>query len=126
MLTDFSVYATIPAADLARARRFYEDKLGFKAADVSPAGVMYKAHDSGLYLYASTFAGTNKATAAGFNVTNLKATVAELKAKGIAFEEYDMGGEYRTVNSIMTTPDGLAAWFKDTEGNIIGLFQRQA
>ena len=126
MLSDFAVNATLPAADLERARRFYEDKLGFKAADVSPAGVMYKAQNSGLYLYSSTFAGTNKATAAGFNVTNLKATVAELKAKGITFEEYDMGGEYKTVSSIMTTPDGLAAWFKDTEGNIIGLFQRQA
>ena len=123
MLTDFAIYATIPAVDLARARRFYEDKLGFKPGDVNAAGVMYKVQNSGMYLYTSTFAGTNKATAAGFNVTNLKATVAELQAKGIAFEEYDMGGEYKTVNSIMTTPDGVAAWFKDTEGNIIGLFQ---
>ena len=123
MLTDFAIYATIPAVDLARARRFYEDKLGFKPGDVNAAGVMYKVQNSGMYLYTSTFAGTNKATAAGFNVTNLTAVVAELKAKGVTFEEYDMGGEYKTVNSIMTTPDGVAAWFKDTEGNIIGLFQ---
>ena len=123
MLSDFPVQATLPAVDLARARRFYEDKLGFKPGDVNSAGVTYKVQNSGLYLYTSTFAGTNKATAAGFNVTNLTAIVAELKAKGVTFEEYDMGGEYKTVNSIMTTPDGLAAWFKDTEGNIIGLFQ---
>ena len=123
MLSDFSVYATIPAADLARARRFYEDKLGLGPGDVGSAGVMYTIQSSRLYLYASTFAGTNKATAAGFNVTNLAAVVAELKAKGIGFEEYDMGGEYKTVNGIMKTADGLAAWFKDTEGNIIGLFQ---
>jgi predicted enzyme related to lactoylglutathione lyase len=123
VLTDFAIYATIPAVDLARARRFYEDKLGFKPGDVNAAGVMYKVQNSGMYLYTSTFAGTNKATAAGFNVTNLTAVVAELKAKGVTFEEYDMGGEYKTVNSIMTTPDGVAAWFKDTEGNIIGLFQ---
>jgi predicted enzyme related to lactoylglutathione lyase len=124
VLSDFSVYATLPAADLERARRFYEDKLGLKPGDVSPAGVMYQARGSGLYLYPSTFAGTNKATAAGFNVTDVAAMVAELKARGITFEEYDMGGEYKTVNGIMKTPDGLAAWFKDTEGNIIGLVQR--
>jgi predicted enzyme related to lactoylglutathione lyase len=123
VLTDFPIYATLPAVDLERGRRFYEDKLGFKPGQVSPAGVMYQFQNTGMYLYASTFAGTNQATAAGFNVTNLAAVVAELKAKGIAFEEYDMGAEYKTQNSIMTTPEGLAAWFKDTEGNIIGLFQ---
>ena len=123
MLTDFTVYATVPAADLARARRFYEDKLGLKPGDVGSAGVMYQVQNSRMYLYSSTFAGTNKATAAGFNVPNLTAVVAELKAKGVSFEEYDMGGDYKTVDSIMKTPDGLAAWFKDTEGNIIGLFQ---
>jgi predicted enzyme related to lactoylglutathione lyase len=124
VLSDFSVYATLPAADLERARRFYEDKLGLKPGDVSPAGVMYHVQGSGMYLYPSTFAGTNKATAAGFNVTDVVAMVADLKARGITFEEYDMGGEYKTVNGIMKTPDGLAAWFKDTEGNIIGLVQR--
>jgi len=123
VLSDFPAYATLPASDLTRARRFYEDKLGFKPGDVDSAGVMYRAQNANVYLYTSTFAGTNKATAAGFNVTDLAAAVAELKAKGITFEEYDMGGEYKTVNGIMKTPDGIAAWFKDTEGNIIGLFQ---
>ena len=122
MLTDFAIYATLPATDLARARRFYEEKLGFKPGEATPAGVMYEARSTSMYLYASTFAGTNKATAAGFNVTNLAAVVAELKAGGISFEEYDMG-DYKTQNGIMKTPEGLAAWFKDTEGNIIGLFQ---
>jgi catechol 2,3-dioxygenase-like lactoylglutathione lyase family enzyme len=124
VLTDFDIYATLPAVDIARARRFYEDKLGFNPSGAADGGggVMYKVHNTGVYLYPSTFAGTNKATSAGFNVPNLAAIVAELKAKGIAFEEYDMG-EYKTENSVMKTPDGLAAWFKDTEGNIIGLFQ---
>jgi predicted enzyme related to lactoylglutathione lyase len=123
VLTDFPMYATIPAIDLARARHFYEDKLGFKPKEARPSGVMYEVHNAGMYLYPSTFAGTNKATAAGFNVTNLPAIVAELKAKGIAFEEYDMGDGYKTENGMMKTPEGLAAWFKDSEGNIIGLFQ---
>jgi catechol 2,3-dioxygenase-like lactoylglutathione lyase family enzyme len=123
MLTDFAIYPTLPAVDLDRARRFYEEKLGFKAEDVSPAGVTYRIQGSSVFLYPSTVAGTNQATAAGFNVTNLVALVAELRGKGVAFEEYDMGGDYKTENGIMKTPDGVAAWFKDTEGNVIGLFQ---
>jgi catechol 2,3-dioxygenase-like lactoylglutathione lyase family enzyme len=123
MLTDFAIYPTLPAVDLDRARRFYEEKLGFKPGEVTPAGVTYRIQGSTVFLYPSTFAGSNKATAAGFNVTNLLALVAELRGKGVVFEEYDMGGGYKTENGIMKTPDGVAAWFKDTEGNVIGLFQ---
>lgn len=123
MLTDFAIYPTLPAVDLNRARRFYEEKLGFKPGEVTPAGVTYRVQDSTVFLYPSTFAGSNKATAAGFNVTNLVALVAELRGKGVVFEEYDMGGEYKTENGVMKTRDGVAAWFKDTEGNVIGLFQ---
>jgi predicted enzyme related to lactoylglutathione lyase len=122
MLCEFPTYPTIPASDLARARHFYEDTLGFDADQVSAGGVMYRTKDSALFVYPSTFAGTNKATAAGFQVRDLKSTVAELKARGVRFEEYDMG-EMKTVGGIMDSPDGPAAWFKDTEGNIIGLFQ---
>jgi catechol 2,3-dioxygenase-like lactoylglutathione lyase family enzyme len=114
------MYPVLPAVDLARARRFYEEKLGFKPGEVTPAGVTYHVNNSSIFLYPSTFAGTNKATAASFNVTNLVALVAELRGKGVVFEEYDMG-DFKTVNGILKTPEGLAAWFKDTEGNIIGL-----
>ena len=123
MLCEFPTYPTIPASDLSRARHFYEETLGLDADEVTPAGVMYRTKDSALFVYPSSFAGTNKATAAGFQVADLRTTVAELKARGVRFEEYDMGGEMKTVGSIMDSPDGPAAWFKDTEGNIIGLFQ---
>jgi predicted enzyme related to lactoylglutathione lyase len=122
MLCEFPTYPTIPASDLSRARHFYEDTLGLDADQVTPAGVMYRTKDSAIFVYPSTFAGTNKATAAGFQVKDLRATVAELKSRGVRFEEYDMG-EMKTVDSIIDSPDGPAAWFKDTEGNIIGLFQ---
>ncbi len=125
MLSDFAVYPTLPAVDLERARRFYEDKLGFKPSEVSDGGIMYPVQTGWLFVYPSSFAGTNRATAAGFRVTNLLAVVADLKGKGITFEEYDMG-DFKTENGIMKTPMGLAAWFKDTEDNIIGLFQSQS
>ena len=122
MLSDFVVNATLAASDLTRARRFYEETLGFVPEQATPGGVMYRAKDSSFFVYPSGFAGTNKATAVGFQVPDLAATVAELKALGIKFDEYDMP-DFKTVGSIATTPGGLAAWFKDTEGNTIGLIQ---
>lgn len=122
MLRDFPAHTTIPASDLARARRFYEETLGFEADRVTPAGVVYRAKDSWLLLYPSSSAGTNKATACGFQVPDLPAMVAELKGRGIRFEEYEFP-DFKTVNGIVRTPVGSSAWFKDSEGNIIGLVQ---
>jgi predicted enzyme related to lactoylglutathione lyase len=121
MLCEFPTYPTIPAADLARARQFYEKTLGLDAEQVTDAGVMYKSGGASLFVYPSTYAGTNKATAVGFRVADLPATVTELKSRGVRFEECDIPN-VKTVNGVYTTPDGDAAWFKDSEGNIIGLF----
>jgi hypothetical protein len=49
-------------------------------------------------------------------------TSADLRAKGATFEEYDVPG-LKTENGITTTPAGKGAWFKDEDGNIIGVFQ---
>jgi catechol 2,3-dioxygenase-like lactoylglutathione lyase family enzyme len=123
MLSEFPTYPTLPVADLARARRFYEETLGFlQVGPSTPGGVMYGAKDSALFVYQSEFAGTNKATAASFTVADLAATVGELKARGVTFEEYNFP-EFKTVGGIAQTPGALAAWFKDPDGNIIGLIQ---
>jgi len=122
VLSDFPTYPTLPASDLARARRFYEETLGFTVDMVTPAGVIYRAKDSMLFVFPSAFAGTNKATAAGFRVDDLAATVAELKSRGVRFEEYDLP-DFKTVGGIARNPVGSSAWFKDSEGNIIGLVQ---
>lgn len=123
MLSEFPTYPTLPVADLARARRFYEEVLGFlQVGPSNPGGVMYGAKDSALFVYQSEFAGTNKATAASFTVADLAATVGELKARGVTFEEYNFP-EFKTVGGIAQTPGALAAWFKDPDGNIIGLIQ---
>ena len=122
MLTNAHINAIVPAADLTRARKFYEDKLGLKviAEDPSP-GVTYQGREGSLlYLYQTPFAGKAGHTIAGFSVENVEATVAGLKAKGVAFEEYDMPN-LKTVNSILTMGPMKAAWFKDTEGNILAV-----
>lgn len=122
MLRDFPVHATIPASDLVRARRFYEETLGFLADRVTPAGAVYHSGGTWFLLFPSSSAGTNQATACGFQVKDLPATVAELKGRGVRFEDYDMPG-FKTVGGIARTPVGSSAWFKDTEGNVIGVVQ---
>jgi len=122
MLRDYPVHSTLPVSDLERARRFYEATLGFEPERVSPAGVMYRAGGVLFLLFPSTNAGTNKATACGFQVPDLPAAVAELRGRGVRFEEYDFG-DFKTVDGIVRTPVGSSAWFIDTEGNTIGLVQ---
>lgn len=121
MLSNSKLMATLPASDMARAKSFYADKLDLKPVEDSEHEAWYETGGARFLLYMSGFAGTNKATAAGFNVDDVEATVADLKGRGVTFEEYDFD-ELKTVDSIATTEDGTkAAWFKDSEGNIIGI-----
>ncbi len=122
MLCDCHVYPTLPASDMARARRFYEQTLGFEPVLVTPGGVMYDALSSQFFVYPTNVAGTNQATALAFEVDDLSKMVNDLKGRGVRFEEYDMP-EFKTNNGIVQTPDGPGAWLKDTEGNILAIFQ---
>jgi len=115
--------ATLPASDLARARKFYEHTLGLTVEEDAPDGIMYRAGSGQVFLYQSSFAGSNQATAASFEVADLEGTVAELRGTGVTFEEYDFPG-LKTTNGIAETGTDRGAWFKDTEGNILALVQR--
>lgn len=115
--------ATLPAADIDRAGKFYAEIAGFA---VSPQGedgsIRVQVADSSIMVYPSTFAGTNQATAVGIGVEDVEQAVAYFRERGVKFEEYDFG-EIKTTDGILSMPDGTkGAWFKDSEGNIIGLF----
>ncbi len=118
------VAATLPASDMERAIDFYRVMLGLEPYQNDPDGsARYRVGDTMLMVYPSEYAGTNKATAAGFEVEDLDSVVAELRSRGIEFQEFDYG-EMKTVDGILAMPDGSrGAWFNDTEGNIIGVFQ---
>jgi catechol 2,3-dioxygenase-like lactoylglutathione lyase family enzyme len=120
MLTDYQMQATIPAHDLERARKFYAEKLGLTPSRETMGGLVYEYAGSWFLLYPSQGAGTAEHTIAGWVVDDLEAEVAELRDRGVVFEEYDMPG-LKTVDGIATTGDERAAWFKDSEGNILGL-----
>lgn len=114
--------ATLPAEDLERAKKFYGETLGFELADWEGDGsIKVRVGDTWFGVYPSQFAGTNQATAVGIGVEDTEAAVSALRGRGVMFEEYDLG-EIKTVDGIITMPDGTkGAWFKDSEGNIIGL-----
>jgi catechol-2,3-dioxygenase len=124
MLCDCHAIASLAVKDLARARQFYEKVLGFDVAVEQTDGVLYHARGSALFLYPSSFAGTNKATAISFEADDLPGLMNELRRRGVKFEEYDFPG-LKTRDGIATMPDGSSgAWFTDTEGNIISLMHR--
>lgn len=124
MLQRCAMYAYIPVANLARARHFYEEKLGLKPAREVAGGVTYEfAKGTACFMYPTPNAGTSKASQAFWEVEDVEREVAELKARGVTFEEYDMPG-LKTRNGIATAGGAKTAWFKDSEGNILAIVQR--
>src|SRR5437870_13655049 len=124
MLKNAPIVPYIPVADVARARKFYEEKVGLKVKEEYAGGVIYECgKGSSVFMYPSPGAGTSKASTAFWAVDDVAAEVAELKARGVVFEEYDMPG-IKTVNSIATGGGAKTAWFKDSEGNILAVSQR--
>lgn len=123
MLGEHPVHTTIPASDLARARAFYEGVLGLSPSDANPGGVRYRCADgTSLVVFASEGRASGSHTQLGWAVTDIEAEVADLKRRGVSFESYDFP-TFDAASSIADTPPGRAAWFKDTEGNLLGLIQ---
>jgi predicted enzyme related to lactoylglutathione lyase len=124
MIKDKRSAAMLPASDLERAKSWYADTLDLKPDYEDEGGVQYKAGDgTEFWVYPSEFAGTNKATSMGFMAKDLSAEMNELKSRGVKFEEYDIPG-VKTVDGIAEfAPGERGAWFKDSEGNIIALFE---
>jgi catechol 2,3-dioxygenase-like lactoylglutathione lyase family enzyme len=117
------MHATIPASNLARARAWYAEKLGLTADQEDAEALLYRRGEDRLFLlFSSTEAGTARHQLAAWVVEDLEVEVAELRGRGVRFEEYDQPG-LRTVNGIAVTPVGKAAWFKDSEGNVLTLTQ---
>ena len=124
-ISDASIHATLAVTDLERSRSWYADKLAWEPLTLVevPGTLIYKVGDSYFTLFPTPFAGTAKNTVMNWNVDDLRAEVACLRDRGLTFEEYDFG-EARTEDGIMADPvGGLTAWFKDPDGNIVGVLQ---
>jgi predicted enzyme related to lactoylglutathione lyase len=124
MLKRARIVPYIPVTKVARARKFYEEKLGLTPKEEYAGGVIYECGDgSWVFMYPSAGAGTSKASTAFWAVDDVAAEVRELKARGVVFEEYNMPG-IKMENSIASAGGAKTAWFKDSEGNILAISQR--
>jgi catechol 2,3-dioxygenase-like lactoylglutathione lyase family enzyme len=122
MLGDYEAIATVAVRDLKQAAAFYEGKLGLKVkAKQGDEVVSYATGPTVLNVYRSEFAGTNKATAVCWRVGGRVDEIARaLKAKGVAFERYDLPGLEHEGD--VHVGDGMrVAWFKDPDGNILNI-----
>lgn len=124
MLVDADVIATIAVKNLETAKKFYEGTLGLKPVGNNQMGVStYRSGNSKVLVYQSSFAGTNKATAATWAVDDVEGEVAALRSKGVKFEHYDLP-MLTLKGDVHVKGDFMAAWFKDPDGNILQIVSR--
>jgi catechol 2,3-dioxygenase-like lactoylglutathione lyase family enzyme len=130
LLQDSQVATRLPAQDLERARAFYAGKLGLEPIEERPGGLRYRCGDSYFVLFQSTGRASGESTQMAFEVDDIEAVVAELRAKGVVFEEVDVPG-LKTVNGIADVEGNYPSkgvgerggWFRDSEGNLLGVGQ---
>ncbi|MFJ4618278.1 VOC family protein [Streptomyces sp. NPDC088812] len=123
------VATRLPARDLDRARRFYAERLGLEPVDERPGGLLYRCGGTEFALFTSTGASPGTFTQMGWEVDDVDTAVSELRRRGVTFEEVDVPG-FRTEDGIAAI-DGhypskgargeRAAWFRDSEGNLLGI-----
>ncbi|MER8031587.1 VOC family protein [Streptomyces bauhiniae] len=126
-----SVATRLPPQDLERARRFYSEKLGLEPFDERPGGLLYRCGDSFFVVFQSTGASPGTFTQMGWEVEDLEATLVELRGRGVVFEDVEAPG-FRTEGGVAEVQGNYpskgargewAAWFRDSEGNLIGIGQ---
>ncbi len=125
MLNDKDAVANIAVRNLETAKKFYRDTLGLKQVGAEGEEVIvFKSGNSTINVYRSQYAGTNQATAVTWAVgDDVESVVRALKAKGVAFEHYDMPDTTRE-GDVHVAGDMKVAWFKDPDGNILNLVSR--
>ena len=123
LLADCEVTCMLPVKDLARARRFYEDQLGLAPQGLQPDGkFVYRVHGTTLALFPKPEGTKAEHTALSFRVADIAAAIAQLKARGVRFADYDFP-DFKTVEHVCVLGSEKAAWFDDPEGNILCLHE---
>jgi hypothetical protein len=121
-----TAFAVLAASDLARARTWYADKLGLEPVlSVEATGTdVYVINGAQVAIYETPSAGTARSTALGIVVADLRGVMSELRSRGVVFEDYDLDDGPTTIDGIAgDEANGMAAWFTDSEGNIVNLVQ---
>jgi len=122
--------AKLPAQNLDRARRFYRDRLGLEPVEEREGGLRYVCGDTEFHIFASSGAASGRSTQLGFEVEDIDQVVADLRARGLELETFDLGG-LEVTDQIVAVPNNhpskgtgeRGAFFFDSEGNLLGLGQ---
>ena len=130
MLENGHVATRLPVQDMQRARAFYAEKLGLEPVEERPGGLLYRCASGEFALFESTGASSGTFTQMGWSVDDVVATVAELRNRGVVFEQVNVPG-LTTVDDIAEVAGNYpsrgagekAAWFQDSEGNMLGIGQ---
>ena len=117
MLVDSLAVTTVAVTDLDRAKRFYQEQVGLRVLDENPASVRFGA-GRGSQLSIRRGQPNVGQTVAHFEVDDIDAVIADLTSRGVRFEEYETP---KTVNFIAQIGPARGAWFKDPDGNVIGV-----
>lgn len=123
VLSDAEAAATIPASDFERAKAWYSEKLGLKPEEEDDEGAYYRCGGSRFLLFPSMGAASGTHTQMTWEVQDIEAEIADLRSRGVVFEEYDYPN-LKTENGIAVTGRIKGAWFKDSEGNLLAIGQR--
>ncbi|WP_345697225.1 VOC family protein [Kitasatospora terrestris] len=118
MLADAPLLAVIPVADIERAKRFYRDTLGLTLTRENGPDVGFSCGGTEFGMYETPYGGQAQHTLASWKVDDLDTEMAELRRRGVVFEEYDLP-DLKTLDGVAEADGMRAAWFKDTEGNIL-------
>jgi catechol 2,3-dioxygenase-like lactoylglutathione lyase family enzyme len=122
LLDRFPTHTTLPASDLERAKAWYRDKLEMVPKSEDEGGVYYESGGRTFALFPTPYAGTAKNTAMEWSVDDVEAVVAHLKELSVSFDHYDIPG-VEWAGDIATMGPFKAAWFKDSEDNILSVTQ---
>jgi catechol 2,3-dioxygenase-like lactoylglutathione lyase family enzyme len=122
---DAKVEPVVPVSEMAKAKEFYEGKLGLsEGRDVADGGRTYVcAGGSEIHIFPSTNAGKSDTTVAGWDVDDTERVVDELTSKGVTFEQYDEAPLTTDEKGIATIDGAKVAWFRDPDGNTLGIIQ---
>lgn len=125
MLADCPIHTPLPVVDMERAKRFYADQLGLTPETElrdERDGVFYRCGGTRFLLYPSQAPSDGLHSQMTWLTSDIEAAVADLKARGVVFEEYDLPG-LKSINSVAIIGESKGAWFKDSEGNLLALGQ---
>lgn len=122
MLSDCRAVAMLPVQDMDTARNFYENTLGLKISREDDGGLLFECGSGTHVLVYQSFGASDAAfTQVGWSCQNFDGEMADLRGRGITFEQYDLPGLKTDADGVATMEGERVAWFKDPAGNLLSI-----